>query len=100
MSDLFRFVAGLATDLFRGPAALVAENGLLRQQLIVAERKLVGRAVGTVAALDHGLGRAHRAGLALGHFARPAGDDPPLAPRRIPRVLAATFATRRSAAHR
>jgi hypothetical protein len=43
MSDLLRFVAGLATDLLRRRAALIAENGLLRQQLIVAERKLVGR---------------------------------------------------------
>src|ERR1700690_3082054 len=43
MSDLLRFVAGLARDLLRGRAALIAENGLLRQQLIVAERKLVGR---------------------------------------------------------
>ena len=43
MSDLVRFLAGLAADLLRSRAALVAENGLLRQQLIVAERKLVGR---------------------------------------------------------
>jgi hypothetical protein len=42
--DVLRFVAGLAADVFRGRAALVAENALLRQQLIVAERKLVGRA--------------------------------------------------------
>jgi hypothetical protein len=43
MRDLVRFLTGLAADLLRGRAALVAENGLLRQQLIVAERKLVGR---------------------------------------------------------
>jgi hypothetical protein len=43
MNDLMRFLAGLAADLLRGRAALVAENALLRQQLIVAERKLVGR---------------------------------------------------------
>lgn len=43
MSDLLRFVAAFAIDLLRGRAALVAENALLRQQLIVAERKLVGR---------------------------------------------------------
>jgi hypothetical protein len=43
MSDLLRFVAGFAADLLRGRAALIAENGLRRQQLIVAERKLVGR---------------------------------------------------------
>jgi hypothetical protein len=43
MRDLARFLAGLAADLLRGRAALIAENGLLRQQLIVAERKLVGR---------------------------------------------------------
>jgi putative transposase len=43
MRDLVRFLTGLAADLLRSRTALVAENGLLRQQLIVAERKLVGR---------------------------------------------------------
>ena len=43
MRDLARFLAGLAADLLRGRAALIAENGLLRQQLILAERKRVGR---------------------------------------------------------
>ncbi len=43
MSDLLRFVAAFAIDLLRGRAALVAENALLSQRLIVAERKLVGR---------------------------------------------------------
>jgi hypothetical protein len=43
LSDLLRFVAGFVTDLLRGRAALIDENGLLRQQFIVAERKLVGR---------------------------------------------------------
>jgi hypothetical protein len=42
MNDLVRFLAGLV-DLFRGRAALIAENALLRQQLIVAKRKLAGR---------------------------------------------------------
>jgi hypothetical protein len=44
MNDLVRFLAGLAADLLRGRAALVTENALLRQQLIVAERKLAGNA--------------------------------------------------------
>jgi hypothetical protein len=56
--------------------------------------------VGTVAAFHDGSGRTTRAGVALGHAARPAGDDPTLAPGGLPRVLAATIATRRSAAHR
>lgn len=43
MSDLFRFLAGLSPDLLRERAALVAENALLRQLLILAERKVVGR---------------------------------------------------------
>ena len=43
MGDAFRFLVGLAADLLHGRAVLVAENALLRQQLIVAERKLVGR---------------------------------------------------------
>ena len=33
MENLIRFLAGLAANLLRGRAALVAENGLLRQQL-------------------------------------------------------------------
>jgi len=36
-------VVGLVADLLRPRARLVAENVLLRQQLIVAERKIVGR---------------------------------------------------------
>jgi transposase InsO family protein len=35
--------SGLAADLVRGHAELVAENALLRQQVIVAERKIRGR---------------------------------------------------------
>jgi len=41
--DLLRFVSGLAADLVRRRVELVAENALLRQQLIVAKRKLAGR---------------------------------------------------------
>src|SRR5258708_7225048 len=41
--DLLRFVSGLAADLVRRRVELVAENALLRQQLIVAERKLARR---------------------------------------------------------
>jgi hypothetical protein len=36
--DLLRFVSGLAADLVRRRVELVAENALLRQQLIVAKR--------------------------------------------------------------
>ena len=43
MIDLLRFVSGLAADLVRRRVELVAENALLRQQLIVAERKIAGR---------------------------------------------------------
>src|SRR5438552_10634556 len=38
-----RFVVGLAADVVRRRAGLVAENALLRQQLIVAQRKIAGR---------------------------------------------------------
>jgi len=41
--DCLRFVFGLAVDLVRRRVELVAENALLRQQLIAAERKLGGR---------------------------------------------------------
>jgi hypothetical protein len=43
MIDLLRFGLGLVVDLVRGRTALVAENALLRQQLIVAQRKIDGR---------------------------------------------------------
>ena len=43
MIDVLRFVVGLAADVVRGHAGLVAENALLRQQLIVAQRKIAGR---------------------------------------------------------
>src|SRR3989440_5028485 len=45
--DPLRFVSGLAADLVRRRVELVAENALLRQQLIVAERKIVGRIMWT-----------------------------------------------------
>jgi hypothetical protein len=43
MIDLLRFAFGLAIDLVRRRAELVAENALLRQQLIAAQRKILGR---------------------------------------------------------
>jgi hypothetical protein len=43
MVDSLRFVHDIVADLSRARAALLAENAMLRQQLIVAERKLVGR---------------------------------------------------------
>src|SRR5260221_5477273 len=43
MIDVFRFVVGLAADVVRRRAGLVAENALLRQQLIAAQRKIAGR---------------------------------------------------------
>ena len=39
MIDFVRFVRGLIADLVRPRIRLIAENALLRQQLIVAERK-------------------------------------------------------------
>src|SRR5439155_4974526 len=43
MIDLLRFVSGLAADLVRRHGEFIAENALLRQQLIVAHRKVAGR---------------------------------------------------------
>jgi len=37
--DFLQFMLRLATDLIRSRATLVAENALLRQQLVVAQRK-------------------------------------------------------------
>jgi putative transposase len=41
--DVLRFVIGWAADVVRRRAGLVAENVLLRQQLIAAQRKIAGR---------------------------------------------------------
>ena len=43
MTDALRFVVGLTADIVRRRAGLVADNALLRQQLIVAQRKIAGR---------------------------------------------------------
>jgi hypothetical protein len=43
MIDVLRFVGGVLAGLIRGRAALLAENALLRQQLIAARRKIEGR---------------------------------------------------------
>lgn len=43
MIDVLRFVVGVAGDVVRRRAGLVAENLLLRQQLIAAQRKIAGR---------------------------------------------------------
>jgi transposase InsO family protein len=43
MLHLLRLFRGLVSDLFRSRATLLAENAMLRQQLIVAKRKVVGR---------------------------------------------------------
>jgi hypothetical protein len=43
MTDVLRFVVGLTADIVRRRAGLVAENALLRQQLIVAQQKIAGR---------------------------------------------------------
>src|SRR5881296_483699 len=43
MIEVLRFVVGLAADVVRRGADLVAENALLRQQLIVAQRKIAGQ---------------------------------------------------------
>ena len=39
MLEFLRFILRLAVDLLRSRAELVAENALLRQQLIVAQRR-------------------------------------------------------------
>jgi hypothetical protein len=44
MVDFLRFAGGLVADLLRTRTTLLAENATLRQQLIVAERQVVGRA--------------------------------------------------------
>jgi hypothetical protein len=43
MISVFWFLLRLAADLLRSRAGLVAENARLRQELIVAPRKIVGR---------------------------------------------------------
>jgi len=89
--DLLRFVSGMAADLVRRRVELVAENALLRQQLIVAKRKIAGRVMWTP---------WQRFTIVLAARIAPAWREATLliqpatilrwASRRIPRVLAAS----------
>jgi hypothetical protein len=45
MLGFLRSVGGIIADVFRSRGALLAESAMLRQQLIVAERKIRGRRV-------------------------------------------------------
>ena len=80
--------AGIGTDLVRSRAQLLAENALLRQQLLVLRRS-VTRPVATPA--DRAPGVAGRPGscLAAGPAHRPTGDPAALASCRVPRAVAA-----------
>ena len=64
MIDRLRFVSGLAADRVRRHGELIAENALLRQQLIVAHRKVAAASGGHLGKIRHGSRRARRAGLA------------------------------------
>src|SRR5207244_11806659 len=55
--------------------------------------------VGTVAALHDGARSTHGTGVARRHVARPAGDNPALAPGRLSRVLASTLTAVGSTPH-
>jgi hypothetical protein len=89
--DLLRFVSGMPADLVRRRVELVAENALLRQQLIVAKRKIAGRVMWTP---------WQRFTIVLAARIAPAWREATLliqpatilrwASRRIPRVLAAS----------
>jgi putative transposase len=89
MLDLVRFLTGLAADLLRTRSALVAESALLRQQLIVAKRKLTGR-VRWVPWQRFTMGLAARIAPTWRSctLLAPARDDPALAPTRLPALLA------------
>jgi hypothetical protein len=94
MGDFERFVRVLIADLFRSHAALLAKNAILRQELIVAERKIQGRvrwmpwqrfAMAIAARFTPGWRT---------DVPRSAGDHPALASRRCSRILEATLTTR------
>src|SRR6267143_788896 len=89
----------MAADLVRRRVDLVAENALLRQQLIVAERKLAGRVRWTpwqrfMIVLTARVAPAWRDAILL---IQPR-DHSSLASRRIPRVLAASLSAARTTA--
>ena len=81
-------VLGTATDLLRGKPELVAENALLRRQLLgpgpldqaAAPHPIRSRPAGSVG--------GPRPGVAPGAPDRPTRDAPPLAPSRLPALLA------------
>jgi len=68
MIELSRFGLGLVADLVRGRAALLAENAMLRQQLIAAQRKIHGRV-----RWEH-LGRPRSASLKAKQIRQLAGE--------------------------
>ncbi len=100
MRDLVRFLTGLAADLLRGEAALVAENGCFDSSSSWPSEGSSAVSGGhRGSAYRWAWPRASRRGMAFGHPARPTGDCPPVAPCRVPCFLAAALAARRSARH-
>jgi transposase InsO family protein len=92
MIDVLRFVVGLAADVVRRRAGLRRRERAAPAAAHRGAAKARGAGpVDTVAALHDGTRRTHGAGVAGRHVARPAGDHPPLAPGRLPRVLAAAL---------
>src|SRR5207247_3043384 len=88
MIEVLRFVVGLAADVVRRRAGLVAENALLRQQLIVAQRKIAGRVRWAPWQLLHdGARSTPGAGVARRLVARADGDHYPIALVRLSRLL-------------
>src|SRR5207247_281194 len=89
MIEVLRFVVGLAADVVRRRAGSRRRE---RPASAAAHRRAAKNCgagpVGTMAALHDGARSTHGAGVARRHGARPAGDNPPLAPGRLSRVLA------------
>src|SRR5438128_7657666 len=92
MIEVLRFVVGLAADVVRRRAGSRRRE---RPASAAAHRRATkdrgAGPVGTVAALHDGARSTYGAGVARRHVARPAGDNPPLAPGRLSRVLAPTL---------
>src|SRR5205809_4079371 len=86
MIEVLRFVVGLAADVVRRRAGSRRRE---RPASAAAHRRATkdrgAGPVGTVAALHDGARSTPGVGVARRHLARPAGDDPPLAPGRLSR---------------
>ena len=84
-------LGGTLTDLTRTRAELLAENALVRQQLVILRREAQASNVYQVRSTPPAIAGAGRQELVTGALHCAARDPPQLAPPSVPLVLEATI---------